>query len=75
MARVDYSIQYYDLVLVGVLASLLAGLAVGWLTAVPVAASVPLFAVLGAAIIGHGLFVNGPVDGAGDLRERVDAFE
>ena len=71
----DYHIQYYDLVLAGVLASLLAGVVVGWLTAVSVAATVPLFAVLGAAIIGHGLFVNGPVDGAGDLREQVDAFE
>ena len=71
----DYTIQYYDLVLAGVLASLLSGVAVGWLTALPVAATVPLFAVVGAAIIGHGLFVNGPVDGPGDLGERVDAFE
>jgi len=72
---VVYSIQYYDVVLVGVLASLLAGLAVGWLTALPVTATVPLFAVIGALIIGHGLFVNGPVERPGDLRERVEAFE
>lgn len=71
----DYTVQYYDLVLVGILASLLAGVAVGWLTGLPAAATVPLSAVVGAAIIGHGLFVRGPVDDPADLGERVDAFE
>lgn len=71
----DYPIQYYDLVLVGVLASLLAGVAVGWLTSIPAVATVPAFAVVGAAIIGHGLFVNGPVDGPGDLTEPVDLLD
>ena len=70
-----YSLQYYDLVLGGVLASLLAGVAVGWLTPLPITATVPVFAAVAAAIIGHGLFVNGPVDRASDLTEEVGAFE
>ena len=69
-----YTIQYYDVVLGGVLASLLAGVAVGWLTAYPLAATVPVFALVAVAIIGHGLFVNGPVERHADLREEVQAF-
>jgi predicted CDP-diglyceride synthetase/phosphatidate cytidylyltransferase len=71
----DYTLQYYDLVLGGVLASLLAGLVVGWLTPFPLAATVPIFALVAAAIIGHGLFVNGPVDRAADLRDEVGALD
>jgi len=70
-----YSLQYYDLVLGGVLLSLLAGVAVGWATAYPVAATVPIFAVVAAAIIGHGLFVNGPVDRPADLTNDVGVLE
>ena len=70
-----YTLQYYDLVLGGVLASMLAGVAVGWLTSFPLVATVPVFALLAAAIIGHGLFVNGPVDRPADLRDDVGAFE
>ena len=70
-----YTVQYYDVVLGGVLASLLAGVAVGWWTSYPLAATVPVFALVAAAIIGHGLFVNGPVERPGDLREEVRAFD
>ena len=70
-----FTIQYYDVVLGGVLASLLAGVVVGWSTAYPLAATVPVFALLAAAIIGHGLFVNGPVERPADLREEVRTFE
>ena len=70
-----YTLQYYDLVLGGVLASLLAGLAVGWLTVYPTTATVPIFALVAAAIIGRGLFVNGPVDRPADLTDEVGAFE
>ena len=73
--RVAYTVQYYDLVLGGILASLLAGVAVGWMTAYPIATTVPLFALVAAAIIGHGLFVNGPVDRPADLRDEVTVFE
>lgn len=70
-----YTIQYYDLVLGGVLASLLAGVAVGWLTPFPIAVTVPVFAVVAAGVIGHGLFVNGPVDEPADLGDEVGALE
>jgi len=72
---VAYTFQYYDVVLGGVLASLLAGVAVGWLTSVPMAASVPVFAVVAAGIIGHGLFVNGPVERPADLRDEVGLLD
>ena len=72
---VNYSLHYYDLVLAGVLASLLVGVAVGWFTSFPLAATVPVFALVAAGIIGHGLFVNGPVDGPGDLQDEVGVFD
>ena len=71
----DYTLQYYDLVLGGVLASLLLGVAVGWLTPYSIAATVPIFALVAVAIIGHGLFVNGPVERTADLREEVGNLE
>jgi hypothetical protein len=36
--------------------------------------SVTGFGVLAIAFIGHGLFVNGPVDQADDLTDEVDAL-
>ena len=71
----DFTLQYDDLVLGGVLASLLAGLAVGWLTPFPLAATVPVFAAVAVAIIGHGLFVNWPGDRPGALADEVSAFD
>lgn len=70
-----YSVQYYDVVLGGILASLMAGVLVGWLTSVPSALSVPAFGLLAALLIGHGMFVNGPVDRPADLTDEVSAFE
>ena len=70
-----YRLQYYDLVLGGVLASLLVGIAIGRFSPYPLAATVPIFAVLAALIIGHGLFVNGPVDRPADLTDEVSLLE
>jgi len=70
-----YTLQYYDLVLGGILASLLAGVVVGWLAPYPLALTVPAFALVAVALIGHGLFVNGPVERPADLREEVRSFE
>lgn len=71
----DFTLQYYDVVLGGVLASLLAGVLVGWLSTVSMAVTVPVFALVAVALIGHGLFVNGPIDRPRDLREDVQSFE
>lgn len=64
-----YSLQYYDLILAGILASVIAGGAVGYLTAVAITA----LGAVAIALIGHALFVNGPVDELEDLTDEVDA--
>jgi len=69
-----YTWQYYDLVLLGVFVSMGAGLAVGSLTEVAATTSILGFGLVAVAFIGHGLFVNGPVDDADDLTDEVDAL-
>ncbi|WP_436906730.1 hypothetical protein [Halosimplex marinum] len=69
-----YTWQYYDLVLLGVVASMGAGVAVAALTSVAATTSVFAAGLVAVALIGHGLFVNGPVDGADDLTDEVDAL-
>lgn len=69
-----YSLQYYDLVLLGVAVSVAAGTGVGVVTDVPLMVAVVAASLLAIAFIGHGLFVNGPVDAPADLTEEVDAL-
>ena len=69
-----YTWQYYDLVLLGVFLSMASGVVVGLLTAVATTTAVTAFGLLAVAIIGHGLFVNGPVDSADDLADPVEAL-
>ena len=59
-----YTVQYYDLVLVAIFAALAIGGIVGALT--PVAMPVAI------GLMGHAMFVNGPVDDVEDLTEEVD---
>jgi hypothetical protein len=68
-----YSLQYYDLVLTGILASVVAGGAVGYLTAVAMPVAITALGAVAIALIGHALFVNGPVDELEDLTDEVDA--
>ena len=70
----DYTWQYYDLVLLGIGASVAAGAAVGVLTPVAPTTAIIVACLFAAAIIGHGLFVNGPVDEPVDLGDEVDAL-
>jgi hypothetical protein len=70
----EYTWQYYDLVLAGVFLSMLSGALVGLLTTAPLSAAVAAAGGVAALLIGHGLFVNGPVDEPSDLREEVDAL-
>ncbi|WP_227353795.1 hypothetical protein [Haladaptatus salinisoli] len=69
-----YTWQYYDLVLFGIAASMTLGVGVGLLTAVSLPLAVIAGGVLASAVIGHGLFVNGPVDEPRDLADEVDAL-
>ena len=68
----EYSVQYYDLVLLGMIGSIGTGVSLGLLTPVGLTTSVPLFSLVAVLIIGHGLFVNGPVDEVADLSDEVD---
>jgi len=74
LSGMAYTWKYYDLLLLGVMGSLLAGVAIGFLTPVPVTTSVPVLALVAVALIGHGLFVNGPVDEIDDLAEEVETL-
>ncbi|WP_254537038.1 hypothetical protein [Halomarina litorea] len=70
-----YTWQYYDLVLLGIALSITVGGAVGVLTAVPLTTAVIVACLFAAALVGHGLFVNGPVDEFADLADEVDALD
>ncbi|MFC6716110.1 hypothetical protein ACFQGT_12440 [Natrialbaceae archaeon GCM10025810] len=70
-----YTLQYYDLVLVCIAASLAAGVLVGYATPIPIEASVVALGGVSIGFIGHALFVNGPVDGVEDLTEEVELEE
>ncbi|KAB1198980.1 MULTISPECIES: hypothetical protein [Haloferax] len=70
----DYTWQYYDLVLAGIFGSLVVGVFVGQFTTVHPTTAIVGFSFVAAAVMGHGLFVNGPVDEPADLADEVDAL-
>jgi hypothetical protein len=74
VAGMGYTWQYYDLVLAAIFLSLAAGVLVGQLTTVPPTTSVTAAGFLGTVLVGHSLFVNGPVDDPEDLTDEVDAL-
>jgi len=67
-----YSLQYYDVVLVGIVSALGVGGAVGALTAVAMPVAIVALGAVAVGIMGHALFVNGPVDDVTDLTEEVE---
>ncbi|WP_246998564.1 hypothetical protein [Halosolutus gelatinilyticus] len=69
------SIQYYDLVLLGILFSLVLGAVLGYVTSFSTALTVPVVSVLGIALIYHAIFRGGPVNTAEDLAEEVQEIE
>ncbi|WP_254763043.1 hypothetical protein [Natrinema marinum] len=69
------SIQYYDLILLGILASLVLGFAAGALTALSTAVTVPAAALIGIALIYQTIFLRGPVSSTDDLTEEVHEIE
>ena len=67
-----YTVQYYDLVLVAIITALALGGAVGALTAVAMPVAIVLLGGVALGVMGHAMFVNGPVDDFEDLTEEVD---
>ena len=70
-----FTVQYYDIVLLAILGSLVLGMVVGIATTVPLVVSIPLTAVIGFAIIYQTIFLRGPVESASDLAEDAHEFE
>lgn len=70
----SYTWQYYDLVLVAIFATMALGAGVGVLTPIETSTAVTAAGLLAALLVGHGLFVRGPVDGPGDLTDEVEAL-
>ena len=70
----DFQWQYYDLVLVAIFATMVAGAGVGLLTALALPTAITGAGLLAALLVAHGLFVHGPVDDVGDLADEVDAL-
>ncbi|GAA0228475.1 hypothetical protein ACFFQF_12555 [Haladaptatus pallidirubidus] len=69
-----YEWQYYDLVLLSIAVSMSVGAGVGLLTSVSIPVATISAGIVACAIIGHGLFVNGPVDEPQDLTNEVETL-
>lgn len=67
-----FTLQYYDLVLLGVIVPTLAGLAIGSLTPVAMVVSVLSLGGVSIAVMAYALFVNGPIDEVEDLSREVE---
>lgn len=65
------ALQYYDLVLSGILASVVAGVVVGVATPVSSVTATVTACGIAAAMIAHAIFV-GPVEGIEDLSKEVE---
>ena len=70
----SYTWQYYDVVLAAIFATMAVGAGVGLLTSLALPTAITGAGFVAALLVAHGLFVNGPVDGAGDLTDEVDAL-
>lgn len=66
------AIQYYDLVLGGIITSVAVGAAIGVLTAIEPVVSVVGTSALAIGLIAHALFVRGPVETVEDLSKEVE---
>jgi hypothetical protein len=69
----DYSLHYYDLVLLAIISSMGVGVGVGLLTGISMTLAVTLFSVVATVFVGHALFFNGPVDDIEDLADDVES--
>lgn len=70
----DYTWQYYDLLLAAIAASMLLGLFVGLASSVAVTTATTVSGIVAAGFIGIGMFVIAPVDEPSDLAEPVESL-
>ena len=70
----DYTVQYYDLVLLAIVVTMAIGAGVGLLSTLALPTAVTVAGLVAILLIAHGLFVNGPVDSPADLTDEVDAL-
>ncbi len=66
------ALQYYDLVLGGIFASVALGALVGYVTAIETVLAVVVASALAVGLIVHALFVKGPVHGIEELTDEVE---
>jgi len=67
-----YQLQYYDLVLAGVIAAIGLGGLVGTFTWIRMPFAIAGLGAVAVAIMGHAMFVKGPIDEFEDLTEAVE---
>jgi hypothetical protein len=72
--RMGYAWKYYALVPIGVGLSALLGGAVGVVPALSVRLTVSVAGLVAFLVMGHGMFVDGPVDSPEDLEEEVETL-
>lgn len=70
----DYTWQYYDLVLLGMALAMVVGIGVGLYTSFSLPLAIVAAGAVTVAVMGHAMFVNGPVDAPSDLTEEVDSL-
>lgn len=69
-----YTWQYYDVILLAMAASMVGGAGVGLFTPVSLVVAVIVAGCATVLLMGHALFVNGPVDEPSDLTDEVAAL-
>lgn len=65
------ALQYYDLVLGGIISSIATGALIGTFTTASSLGAIVAACAVAAALIGHAIFV-GPVEGVDDLSKEVE---
>lgn len=68
-----YTVQYYDVVLGAILGSLVVGGLLGAFTPVQMPIAIVLLGAVAIGVMGHAMFVNGPVDDLDDLTQEVES--
>ncbi len=67
-----YTLQYYDLVLAGIIGAIGLGGVIGAFTMVEMPVAIVGLGGVSIGIMGHAMFVNGPIDDVDDLTEEVE---
>lgn len=68
-----YTVQYYDVVLGAIFGALVVGALLGAFTPVQMPVAIVVLGAVALGLMGHAMFVNGPVDGIDDLTQEVES--